>query len=426
MGAQNASAQGPSQRFDGSSQYSSQYPAQPASAPAGSEASSSASAPQSRGQQPRAYAPQSRSAFQSPSQQPTANQTYAPDANRPGTRYGTSPQTRSAGPGPQTPSAIPRVKPSTTKRKANKKRVAVTTLVVVLVLLLAWPTWLVWNTNRSMHHIDVLSASPGTSGTTYLFAGSDSRDGWNPDDPTEGERSDSVILVHRARNGQTAMVSMPRDLYVDIPGVGMNKLNASFAYGGPTLLVETLENLTGLTVDHYVQIGMTGVGEIIDALGGVELCWDQTVQDEFSGMDWVAGCHEVDGEEALAFSRMRYADPLGDVGRTMRQRQVLSAVSAKALSPRVLFNPAEQLRLSETAAEALTVDDKTGVFTVGKLLLAMRKASSAELTGQPPISSMGESTNVGSVMLLDESKAPHFFEALRNGTLTPEDFALDF
>ena len=277
-----------------------------------------------------------------------------------------------------------------------------------------------------MHHIDVLSASPGTSGTTYLFAGSDSRDGWNPDDPTEGERSDSVILVHRARNGQTAMVSMPRDLYVDIPGVGMNKLNASFAYGGPTLLVETLENLTGLTVDHYVQIGMTGVGEIIDALGGVELCWDQTVQDEFSGMDWVAGCHEVDGEEALAFSRMRYADPLGDVGRTMRQRQVLSAVSAKALSPRVLFNPVEQLRLSETAAEALTVDDKTGVFTVGKLLLAMRKASSAELTGQPPISSMGESTNVGSVMLLDESKAPHFFEALRNGTLTPEDFALDF
>lgn len=298
--------------------------------------------------------------------------------------------------------------------------------MILLVLVIGWPSWLVWHTDRAMNRVDVLSGKPSTDGTTYLFAGSDSRDGWNPADPTEGERSDSTILVHKAANGQTAMVSLPRDTYVDIDGVGWNKLNAAFSLGGPGLTVHTIEQMTGLTVDHYVQIGMTGVGEIIDALGGVELCWDQTVFDAYSGMDWEAGCHVVNGEQALAFSRMRYEDPLGDIGRAMRQRQVLSAVSSKALSPSVLLNPAEQLRLANAAADALTVGENTRVWDVLFLLLAMRSASAAELSGPPPISSFNEMVAVGSVVVLNEETAPAFWEKLANGTLVPADFDLGF
>ncbi len=277
-----------------------------------------------------------------------------------------------------------------------------------------------------MHRVDVLSGAERTPGTTYLFAGSDSRDeGWDPNDDTEGQRSDSIILIHRAPNGQTAMVSMPRDTYVDIDGIGWNKLNASFSLGGPELLVTTVEHMTGLAVDHYIQIGMLGVGEIVDTLGGVELCWDYDVSDELSGMEWTAGCHLSDGNQALAFSRMRYADPTGDFGRTQRQRQVLSAVSSKALSPKVLLNPMEQLKLANAAADTLTVGQNTRVWNVGQVLLAMRSAGAEGLSGPPPIESASTMIDgVGSVVLLDETRAPDFFHRLANGELTPKDFEL--
>ncbi|MFZ1383186.1 MAG: LCP family protein [Scrofimicrobium sp.] len=293
----------------------------------------------------------------------------------------------------------------------------------MLVALIAWPVWLVNHVDKSMNRVDALSGGPDTPGTTYLFAGSDSRDNWTDEqDDTEGERSDSMILVHKAENGQTAMVSLPRDTYVDIPYVGWNKLNAAFSLGGPQLAIETVEQMTGLTVDHYVQIGMLGVGDIVDALGGVNLCWDQDVSDEFSGMQWTAGCHDVNGTEALAFARMRYEDPLGDVGRTMRQRQILGAVSDKALSWKTLINPFEQLKLGNAASSALTVDNDTKIWNVGFLLLAMRSASADGLTGAPPMWDYNAMMDVGSVMLLDEDLAPVFFQKLADGTLTPEDF----
>ena len=314
------------------------------------------------------------------------------------------------------PSAWRRPRPRVTRRRVMR------ILAVLVVAMIAWPVWLVWHTNQSLHRVDAISGAPNTPGTTYIFAGSDSREGWNPDDPTEGERADSTILVHRAPNGQASMVSLPRDTYVDIPGYGWNKLNAAFALGGPPLLVETVEQITGLTVDHYVQIGMAGVSEIVDALGGVELCWDSDVNDELSGMMWIAGCHVADGTEALAFSRMRYSDPDGDFGRAMRQRQVMNAVVSEAFKPSVLLNPLRQYELSTAGANALTVDENAGVITVARLMLTMRSATSAGLTGVPPLAGLDMIEGVGSVVLLNESAADIFFERMVEGDLTQADF----
>ena len=293
---------------------------------------------------------------------------------------------------------------------------------VALALVIAWPIGLVFYVNHSLHRVEAATSAPGTSGKTYLFAGSDSREGWNAEDPTEGQRSDSTILVHRARNGQASMVSLPRDLYVDIPGLGMNKLNAAFAVGGPPLLVETVEQVTGLKVDYYVEIGMGGVSEIVDSLGGVNLCWDYDVSDPLSGMEWTAGCHDTDGEQALAFSRMRYEDPTGDFGRTERQRQVMGAVVKKTVSPSVLLNPFRQVQLANAGTEALTVGYGTNVWDIATLMLTMRKATNADLTGIPPVASDSTMTDVGSVVLLDETAASAFFEQLAQGKLTPQDF----
>ena len=307
--------------------------------------------------------------------------------------------------------------------RRKKRRVLRALVVLLLLAVVAWPVGLMIHIDRSLHRIDA-GTGPNTDGTTYLFAGSDSRAGWNADDPTEGERSDSAILVHKAKNGQVSMVSIPRDTYVDLPGYGWNKFNAAFSWGGPPLMVQTAEQLTGLSIDHYIQIGMSGVSEIVNALGGVELCWDYDVSDPYSGMEWVAGCHVANGEEALAFSRMRYEDPTGDLGRTLRQRQVLGAISSKVLTPGVILNPFEQVRLGDAATESLTVGEHTHVWDVGLLLLAMRKATDEGLVGGPPISDPSLMTDVGAVMTLDETRAPEFFRKMREGQLTPDDFAV--
>ena len=146
------------------------------------------------------------------------------------------------------------------------------------------------------------------------------------------------------------------------------------------------------------------------------------MSDDLSGMYWTAGCHVADGTEALAFSRMRYEDPLGDVGRQMRQRQVMNAVVTEAFKPSVLLNPVKQLQLSNAAADTLTVGHNTTVWNVAQLMLAMRKATSAGLVGTPPISDPNAYNEVGSVMLWDEGASPTFFQRMLEGTLSEADF----
>lgn len=313
-------------------------------------------------------------------------------------------------------------KPRPKKRGKRAKRIFLGTLALILIVVICWPFYLIQRANSQLGRVDALSGATNSAGTTYLFVGSDSREGYSDTSSVSGQRSDSIILIHQAENGQTAMVSLPRDTYVEIPGYGMNKINASFSYGETSLLVETVENLTGLTVDHYVQIGMSGVGEIVDSLGGVELCLDYDVDDEKSGLVWEAGCHVSDGETALAFSRMRYSDPLGDIGRGERQRQVLNAVSGSTLSWELLINPVKQVQLVDAGSNALTVDEESSVLDVAKMLLALREATTAGLSGTPPIASMGYATSAGSAVLLDESTVDAFFSRLRSGTLTEADF----
>ncbi len=294
-------------------------------------------------------------------------------------------------------------------------------LVAVLVVLIAWPVYLISDTNAHLQRVEAIVGGPDTPGTTYLLAGSDARpEGVQTD--IEGDRTDSIMMIHVAPNGQTSMVSLPRDTYVEIPGYGWNKLNAAFSFGGPQLLVETVQIMSGVTIDHYAQINMEGVSELVDAVGGVNLCMDFDAVDPHSGLDWTAGCHDADGATALAFARMRYEDPRGDLGRAQRQREVIAAVTDKAVNVGTFLNPFQQQKLARAGTATLPVDETMGVFDIGKLLLAFRNASGSELTGTPPLSSISEMTNVGSVVLLDAERAPQFFQKLIDGTLTTADF----
>jgi len=326
-----------------------------------------------------------------------------------------------------TPGATPsRTAPATAPRPRRKRRrrLVLKTLSVLLVIVLAWGGFLVWDANTNIGRVSALSGASDTAGTTYLLAGSDSRADGAVQDGFEGsERADSIMLVNIAANGQAVALSIPRDTYAEIPGVGWDKINASYAYGGPQLLVETVEKLTGLTVDHFVQIGMGAVPDMVDAVGGVELCYDHDSNDEYSGLNWTAGCHTVDGPTALQFSRMRYQDPEGDIGRTKRQRQVISKVVSEAASPATLINPARTLRVERAGSKSFTVDEDSSIMTVASLVMALRSASSDELMGVPPIESLDYTTSAGaSAVLLRDETAPDFFAKLRAGKLTTSDF----
>jgi len=351
---------------------------------------------------------------------------YAPGARSPVRRAGTAtaqPAGRRPGTGPTSAAAADRPSPGA-PRKHRRGRIALVVVALVLVALLAWPVGLVVWANGKIQHTDALSGAAGTPGTTYLITGSDSRaDGGIKDDGTAGQRSDTILLLHVPESGPTALVSLPRDTYVDIPGHGGNKLNAAFAWGGAPLLVRTVEGLTGLTVDHYAEIGMAGVKDVVDAVGGVRLCHDADVDDRDSHLTWTAGCHEVDGAKALQFARMRKADPLGDIGRAQRQRQLVGAVLSKVDPKSLALHPSQQVSLVTAATSALTVDESSDVIDLARLALAFRAANGADgVRGTPPIASMDyRPGGVGSTVLLDPDTAPRFFADLRDGRLEPGD-----
>ncbi|WP_236683145.1 LCP family protein [Demequina globuliformis] len=327
--------------------------------------------------------------------------------------YGEQPSRQHAYDAAPAPAAAP-------PRKRKKHKCCTAALVIVLILAVIFGWLLIW-VQGQIQTVPALSGAANTPGDTTLIVGSDSRDGWGHNDLTEGERTDTIMVLHAPESGPTSLISIPRDSFVPIPGYGSNKINAAFSFGGPQLLVETVEDLTGLTIDTYLEVGFTGVEGIVDALGGVELCLDYDVDDEKSGLVWEAGCHTVDGETALAFSRMRYSDPLGDIGRAERQRQVVGAVAEGILSPATLLNPTKLLPVTSATLEAFRVSEGTGVFDLMGLALDMRSALGGNaVTGTPPITSLGYNVDgVGSTVLLTEEELPQFWEDVAEGNFEP-------
>lgn len=333
-------------------------------------------------------------------------------------------------PGPTTPAT-----PATPARPGGRRRrlrIAALAVLLLFAFALAWPIGLAIWANGRIQHVAALSGTPDdTPGTTYLLAGSDVRGeaGGLPVDGTEGARTDTVMVLHVPQSGPSALISLPRDTYVDIPGYGPNKLNAAYTFGGAALLVQTVEGLTGLHVDHYAEIGLAGVGSIVDAVGGVELCMDPAVNmvtypvnDPESGMVWDApGCRVLGSGDALAFARMRKSDHEGDIGRGKRQQQLIASVASTVADPSLLWQPGRQVSLIRTGLTALTVSEGTDIVDMGRLALAFRDATGPQgVRGTPPLASLDHRPgNVGSTVLLDEAATPGFWRQIVEGSFPP-------
>lgn len=261
-----------------------------------------------------------------------------------------------------------------------------------------------------------------TPGTTYLMVGSDSRDGLTAEQRKTlgtgkgegGRRTDTIMLLHVPESGPAALVSLPRDSYVSIPGHGRNKINAAFSFGGPKLLTQTVENVTGLRVDHYVEVGFGGFASVIDAVGGVEACLPKAMKDQKAHINLPAGCQQLDGPKALGYVRARYSDPEGDLGRVKRQREIIGAVADKAVGPGTILNPVRYYRLGTAGADALTVDDGMGLFDMVKFARGMKAVSGGDgVTLTVPVATTALRTPHGIAVKWDTAKAKALFQALK-------------
>lgn len=304
-------------------------------------------------------------------------------------------------------------------------------LLVLFLALIGFLVYLDW----SMKRVDALGSSsdrPAAGpGTNWLMVGSDSREGLTPEQQAKlstgdtqdasGQRTDTMMLLHiPAGSGKPILVSLPRDTYAAIPGHGKNKLNASYAFGGPQLLIKTVENATNVHIDHFAEIGFGGFAGVVDAVGGVQMCPSQAMKDPKAGLDIPAGCQNLDGSQSLGYVRSR-ATPRADLDRVQHQREFLSALMKKATSPLVLLNPFESLPMALNGVQALTVDTNDHIWNLIGLGWSLGGAGSGGLvTTTVPLGRSVSASGVGDAVTWDGTKSKQLFGAIAQDQPVPE------
>ncbi len=293
--------------------------------------------------------------------------------------------------------------PATVRRARRRPRWGRRIFLTLLLLLLAGVAWLAfagWRLDSSIERIptaELPSLDPVTSGpVNYLLVGSDSRENLEPElggffGDFAGQRADVIMLMHVVPGkGKTQLLSIPRDLKVDIPSQGTNRVNAAYAFGGPELLVQTVKRATGLPIHHYVEVGFAQFADVVDGLGGVEVTFPFEARDNKSGLAVPAGAVDLDGAQAVAFVRSREYEELqngswvgveqGDIGRTARQQQVLGQLLDKATSPaRLLDVPF----VAGDVGAALKADGRLGIADLAKLGFNLVRAGEIEAATLP-------------------------------------------
>ncbi|MEU3189984.1 LCP family protein [Streptomyces sp. NPDC006992] len=309
------------------------------------------------------------------------------------------------------------------------------TLLTLVVVLLVWSVGTYfWADSKLRREVDlsIVEDRPDAGdGTNYLIVGSDSREGMSDEErqnlhtggPTDGGRTDSIMILHVGSNGNT-MISLPRDSNVEVPSYTGSesgkkypaqhrhtKINATYAEDGPTLLVRTVEHNTGLRIDHYAEIGFGGFAKIVDAVGGVEMDIPRDIKDKKSGADFEKGKQTLDGREALAFVRTRYALPGSDLDRTKNQQKFLAALANQAATPGTVLNPFKLYPTMGAGLDTLKVDKDMSLWNVASMFWAMKGVSGGEGTSMNmPISGSTPNGN----LQWDEAKVKKLVGQLNN------------
>lgn len=299
------------------------------------------------------------------------------------------------------------------------RRILVAFLVVVL-LIVALGVAAALNATANMERVEVASLASGSSPMQVLVVGSDSREGLTEEQRQElttgsvgGERTDTIFLM-TVSGGKVAMLAFPRDLFVTRCDGSQGRINAAMQIGGPSCLVETVRDLSGIPITHFMQVNFLGFRDIVDAVGGVELCLDEPIKDDFAGVDLPAGCQTLSGRQALGYVRVRKID--SDLERIKRQQRFLKSLAQEIVSPSTVLNPPRLYQVSGAVGEALTADQSLGPIDLGRMGLGARGlATGASITETVPTT--GASVGGAAVLRPIEDEAATLFQAFRDGSI---------
>lgn len=271
-----------------------------------------------------------------------------------------------------------------------------------------------------------------------LLVGSDSREtatGWvadatgKGDEGTEGQRSDTIMILHvDPKDQRAAILSIPRDLYVPIPGHGKDKVNAAFSIGGPQLLIRTIKEALGIEINHYVEVDFAGFERIVDTIGGVKVYTDYPARDEMTGLDLpLAGCNETDGYQALAYVRSRYYETYeqgrwvtganSDIERIARQQDFIRRIMSKAVSSG-LGNPLTLNRLISIGVSNVRVDQAMSTKDITTLARRFRSIDPDTVDMLTLPTSDGWAGDAA-IQLLDTQRAQEFIDRLNRIKTAP-------
>lgn len=309
-------------------------------------------------------------------------------------------------------------------RRGQRWTLGILAFLVVLAALALGAVFLAEVQMEDAGELPSLAAGEGT----FLVVGSDSRE--NLPEDLEGSFGDfggaraDVIMLMQVVDDRVQLLSIPRDLRVEIPDQGVNKVNAAYAFGGPDLLVETVTGATGIDVNHYLEVDFGGFAEIVDAVGGIELDFPAPARDEKSGLSIEEpGTRVVDGATALAYARSRSYQELrdgewqsvggGDIERAGRQREVLLKILDQASSPEgIVRSPAVLNQVTSN----LTADSSVSPLLLLRTGWAFRSADETEAVTLPVV---GASENGVSYVVRDEPAATEVLEAFAAGRPLP-------
>jgi LCP family protein required for cell wall assembly len=309
-------------------------------------------------------------------------------------------------------------------------------LLALLVLAMTFGLGTAFYASAQIERVPVDGLRPQfLSPVNFLVVGDDDREHLTPEQQQQlttgregGGTPDSIMLVSVGWTS-TAVLSFPRDLVVTRCDGSAGRINGAYRIGGPDCLVETITDLTGIGIGNYIEINFLGFVDIVDAIGGVELCLDDPIADRDAGIDLPAGCQVLDGPDALGFVRVRKIDD--DLGRIGRQQEFMRALATEIAHPSTLFNPPRLVRTAGEIGEALTADSGLGMIDLTRLAMGFqRMAAGASATFTVPNIRRPD----GATLAVDQEVAAPLFASFRDGsilrevrggTLEPADVAVD-
>ncbi|MEU6713163.1 LCP family protein [Nonomuraea sp. NPDC046802] len=258
-------------------------------------------------------------------------------------------------------------KPFKRSAKARRRNVVAAGLLSTGILI---TTGVVWATPRQIGTVDAGVTVPAARGAeNILLVGVDKRDDLTRQQQNRlklgresGQRTDTMMVIHLSEDHKrVTVVSLPRDTWTTIPGKGEHKINAAYQFGGPKLTKQTVEAVTGLQINRYIEVNILGFIDVVDSLGGVTVCTPVPINDPKTALNLTAGAHQLQGAQALGYARTR-ATGLADLDRIDRQQQVISALLNRALSADTLANPAKLTAFVNSTLSTVKVDPDDGLL----------------------------------------------------------------